>query len=648
MRSFVIGTAGHIDHGKSSLIKALTGTDPDRLAEEKTRGITIDLGFAHLQLAEDLGAGIVDVPGHERFVKNMVAGTGGIDLVLMVVAADEGVMPQTREHLDICQLLGVERGVVALTKADLVDDPDWLQMVTEDIRKEFEGTFLQDSPMVPVSARTGQGLDALRAQLARVGRALELRSSDGIAFLAIDRAFSMRGFGSVVTGTLVSGRLRLEDAIDVVPDSTGKLQALKIRGLQSHGQEQTEVTAGLRLAVNLSGVDKSALHRGHVLVHHGEVTTGRELEVALRLLPGARSLRSRKRLLFHTGTSKVSAAVQLIGRRTLEPGEQAYARIRCEEAVAALPGQHFILRGFATIPGRGTTLGGGRILAILPPRRRERDRDGWLSDLRALESGSASDKIGILLSWAAAAGLDLSGLSLRSGMGRKGVERELAQMLTDRRAFKFDKEHGRFVSAEALDRLADQACELLNAFHKANPLLPGMPTEQLRASLAEGLDPKLFRLLLSELERAGRARQQEDHTRLAAHQVQLDASGSQLQDKLEAVYLQAGLTPPRIAEVAEQLSQTSAQIRDLAHHLARTGTLTHLTGDIYILHQALAEFEQRLVAYLKEHESIDTQEFKRLVGASRKHVIPLAEYFDRQKVTMRIGDKRVLRGSHRG
>ena len=647
MRSFVIGTAGHIDHGKSALIKALTGTDPDRLAEEKSRGITIDLGFAHLELAEDLRASVVDVPGHERFVKNMVAGTGGIDLVLMVVAADEGIMPQTREHLDICQLLGVGRGVVALTKTDLVEDPDWLEMVSEDVRKEFAGTFLEEAPIVPVSSRTGAGLDALRATLDEIGRDLAIRPGTGLPFLAIDRSFSMRGFGTVVTGTLVSGRLRIEDAVDVIPDPTRKLTELKIRGLQSHGSDQQEVSAGLRLAINLSGVEKAALHRGQVLVHAGSLQAGTELEVRLKLLPGAKPLKTRKRMLFHTGTSKVSAALQLIGTRTLNPGEQAFVRVRCEEPIAALPGHHFILRGFSPIPARGTTFGGGRILAILPPRRKQRDLPAWIEELETLDQGGLPARLAVLLDRAGPAGLDLPGLAQRSGASLREVERELERMLATRLAFKFDREHGRYTSAGVVAQLAKKACDLLAAFHAKNPLLPGMPTEQLRGSLDAELEPKLLRVLLAELTRDGQAVQSGDHTRLVDHQVRLDADGSQQEQSLLDLYRQAGLAPPRLSEAASHLDRPEAGVRDLLKHLARTGTLTHLTADMYISTGALDELQGRLVKHLEEHSEIDTQAFKKMVGASRKHVIPLAEYFDRQKVTMRVGEKRVLRGRNR-
>ncbi len=647
MRTFVIGTAGHIDHGKSALIRALTGTDPDRLAEEKQRGITIDLGFAQLELGEDLQAGVVDVPGHERFVKNMVAGTGGIDLVLMVVAADEGVMPQTREHLDICSLLGIEHGVVALTKIDLVDEPDWLDLVTEDIRSELDGTFLADAPIVPVSARSEQGLEALRSELVRTAAAIEPRSSSGPAMLAIDRAFSMRGFGSVVTGTLFSGQLEVEDAVDVVPDASGKLTGLKVRGLQSHNRSLERAAAGQRLAVNLSGVDKSWLHRGQVLVHSGSLQAGSELEAVLELLPGAKPLKSRKRLLFHTGTQKVSAAMRLVGRQQLEPGGRCYVRVLCEEPVATLPGQHFILRGFAPIAQRGTTIGGGRILAVLPPRRSRRQLDHWVAELEVLDAGSLAERLTVQLDRAGSRGLNVAEMAMHTGAGPRQVRRELERLLAERRVFKYDREGDRYASAAEIERLAERAHDRLATFHQANPLLPGMPAEQLRGSLDAPVGPKLFRLLLAELGRAGQARAEADRVRLAEHEVRLGAADTQLEQQLIGLFREAGLTPPRLGEAAERLDRPTGAVESLLRHLSRTGTLTHLTGDLYIHNAPLQELEQKLVAHLEQNESIDTQTFKKMVGASRKHVIPLAEYFDRQKVTIRVGDRRVLRGQGR-
>ena len=643
MQTVVIGTAGHIDHGKTTLVKALTGTDTDRLKEEKDRGITIELGFAHLDLKDDLRASIVDVPGHERFVKSMVAGTTGIDLVLMVVAADEGIMPQTREHLDICNLLEVEHGVVALTKVDLVDDPEWIDMVTEDLRSEFKGTFLQDCPIVRVSGRTAEGIDELKSILGEVAGGIQARSADAPAFLGIDRAFIMHGFGTVVTGTLVSGSLSVDDSVDVIPDPAGKLAGLKVRGLQVHNREETRVSPGQRVAVNLSGTERSMLARGLALVHSKTLSAGRDFECALRLVPGARPLGPRAAAVFHAGTAKSNVTLRLIGADSLLPGESAYISVHCQQPLAAFPGHRYILRGFSAIAGRGTTLGGGRILSILTPRRRRKDRGLWLSDLEVLRGGSAGERLVVLLRQAGPAGLDLTNLKMRSGLGSRSLDRELGKLMAARQVRKFDRERGGYIEAGVLEQLRNHTGQLLEGFHQKNPLLPGMPAEELRRRLADDLDPRIFKLLLDELSAGDTAVQDGEVVRLSRHRVQLDESGAELEKSVRQVYRDAGLTPPRLEEVAGKLDRPLPEVTELVRHLARTGLLAHITGDMYVLKETLDHLRGRLVAYLKENDQITTQDFKKMVGASRKHVIPLAEYFDREKTTLRVGEKRVLR-----
>lgn len=643
MRSVVIGTAGHIDHGKTTLVKALTGVDTDRLEEEKRRGITIELGFAELDLGENLRAGIVDVPGHERFIKNMVAGTSGIDMVLMVVAADEGVMPQTREHLDICGLLGIEHGVIALTKTDLSGEPEWLQMVTDDLRGEMAGTFLSASPIVPVSARTGEGLPELREVLAGVAREITAIESDAPTYLAIDRAFTMKGFGTVVTGSLVAGELATDNLIDILPDPAGKMRNLKIRGLQVHGQSRERVSTGHRLAINLSNVDRAALSRGQVVVRAGTLEVGRAFEGTLSLVSGARPVRSRTRAVFHVGTARCEAGVALIGTDSLGQGENCYVRIQCTEPVAALPGQRYILRGFSPIPGRGTTMGGGKILAILPPRRRRREMQGWLAELARIERGSLEERILILLEHAGEAGLGIPDLSMRLGTGAGTVAGELDRLMARQQVYKFDRERGRYVARALLDDLGRRAEKLLLTFHTDNPLLPGMPLEQVRGSLARDLDPRLFKLMIREQHQAGRLTQAGEVLRSNRHRVELDAEGSRLGLLVRKTFTEAGLAPPRPARVANDLDEPEPAVLDMIRHLVREGFITHISGDMYVPTAALDDLRGRLVDHLGRHGSIDTQGFKNLVGSSRKYVIPLAEFFDSEKTTIRKGEQRVLR-----
>ncbi|MBW1810068.1 MAG: selenocysteine-specific translation elongation factor [Deltaproteobacteria bacterium] len=648
MRSIVIGTAGHIDHGKTSLVKALTGTDTDRLKEEKSRGITIELGFAHLDLGEGLRAGIVDVPGHERFIKNMVAGTSGIDLVLMVIAADEGVMPQTREHLDICNLLGIEHGVVVLTKTDMVDDAEWLTLVEEELRNELTQTFLENSPIVRVSSKTGEGIDKLIEVLGQAALKIEQRSSDAPAYLAIDRAFSMKGFGTVITGTLVAGIFRIEDAVDILPDPKKRARNLKIRGLQVHGLDQLQVQAGQRLAVNLAGVERSILSRGQVLVQANTLEAGHEFEGSLQLVKGAKPIRIRTRAIFHAGTARTEARVDLIGSQVLEPGGQAYARFLCSDPVAALPGQQFILRGFTPIKKRGTTLGGGKIMTILPPRRRRKERDLLIKELETLKHGKLDEHLVILLEHASTAGLNIPGLSMRSGVGTKTVGRELDKLMATKQVIKYDREKGRYLAAIVLSNLAKKAQVLLTTFHEQNSMLPGMPLEQLRTTLSKDLEQRLFKLLIDSQVRAQALVQQGDVIRLASHRVLLDEAKSKIEQAVRNIYEETGFAPLRVTQIAERVKQPDAEVLDLVHHLTRTGFITHVSGDMYVPTAALDKLRRRLIDHLSEHKEISTQDFKSMVGASRKHVIPLAEFFDQEKTTIRRGQIRILRKQSSG
>ncbi|HLM47462.1 MAG TPA: selenocysteine-specific translation elongation factor, partial [Myxococcaceae bacterium] len=455
----IIGTAGHIDHGKTSLVKALTGIDTDRLKEEKRRGITLELGFAHLQLDDGTLAGVVDVPGHERFVKAMAAGAGGVDLAVLVVASDEGVMPQTREHLDICRLLGVKAGVIALTKSDLLAElgAEWRALVEADLASLVAGTFLEGAPVVPVSSRTGAGLPELRAALTRAAKNLPSRPSEGPAFLPVDRAFTIKGFGTVVTGTLLSGTFAVEDAVSLLPGLPGPL---RVRGLQMHGEAAQKVTAGQRTAVNLTGVEPEAIARGMVLVKAGEVPETRMLDVELSLLPAAETaLPRRRKLLLHLGTAQVEATVALLDLEKLEPGETALAQLRLSEPMAALPGQRFILRGSKVLPGRGATVAGGRVLSITPPRRRK----GGAEVVAPLLEADPGGQVAWLLRQSGYRGLTPQELFARSALAPKVLSRALELLGARGTALLVDKERRLYVSGEVFEGLQARALALLAA-----------------------------------------------------------------------------------------------------------------------------------------------------------------------------------------
>lgn len=637
--ALIIGTAGHIDHGKTALVKALTGVDTDRLPEEKRRGITLELGFAHLQLEDGTVAGVVDVPGHERFVKAMAAGAGGVDLAVLVVAADEGVMPQTREHVDICRLLGVRAGVVALTKADLLAGlgEEWRALVEADLATLTAGTFLEGAPVVACSAQTGEGLAGLRAALTRAAQAVPARPAEGPAFLPVDRAFSLRGFGTVVTGTLLSGSLELEEQVALLPGQPGPW---RIRGLQVHGQPVARAVAGQRTAVNLAGVEVEALHRGMVLVRAGELPEVSMVDVELSLLPSAPApLPRRRKLLLHLGTAQVEATVALLDLERLEPGETALAQLRLSSPLAALVGQRFILRGSRALPGRGATLAGGRVLSVGSPRRR-RGASAVVAPLLQAEPGA---QVAWLLRQAGYRGLTQQELFGRSGLGPKVLSRALELLGARGTAVLVDKERRLYLSGEVLEGLQQRALALLAAFHEREPLREGLPREELRQRLGSELEGRAFTRVVQALVDSGKVQAERELLRLEGRGRTLTLDEEALRARVAAELSAAGLAPPAVGELATRLRLPAPRVVELLRVLVAEHRVARVSEELYFDTSALAGLRERLVAHLREHQAITTQAFKELVGQSRKFVIPLSEYFDREKVTLRVGDKRVLR-----
>lgn len=620
-------------------MKALTGIDTDRLKEEQKRGITIELGFAHLVLDDGSTAGVVDVPGHERFVKAMAAGAGGIDVAVLVVASDEGVMPQTREHLDICRLLGVRLGVIAITKSDLLAElgPDWLELLKADLAALVDGTFLQDAPIVPVSSRSGEGLAFLKTALTAAGRALPKRPSDGPLFLPVDRAFTLKGFGTVVTGALLSGRLGVEDAVSLLPGAPGPW---RVRGLQLHGKPATELTAGLRAAVNLAGIEAEAISRGMVLTRHEELPAVRMLDVELELLPAAEApLGKRGKLLLHLGTAQVACTVALLDVDQLRPGERALAQLRLAAPLAALPEQRFILRGSKALPGRGATVAGGRVLALAQARRRK----GASELLRPLVDGDLEAKASWLLRQAGYAGLTAKELAARAGAAPKAMDKVLLLQGTRGGALLIDKDRRLYLSGEVFAGMLARAQAALDAFHQREPMKEAMGKEELRQRLSEALEPKIFARLCASLLEGGKVEAAGEGLRLVGRGRALTVDQSAAKGAIAAALLKAGLAPPRIDELAQAAAVPAARVVELLRVLGTEGEALRVSEELYFHRSAIDGLKQKLVAHLSEHKEITTQGFKDLVGQSRKYVIPLSEFFDREKVTLRVGGKRVLR-----
>src|SRR5712692_4521832 len=633
-KSVIVGTAGHIDHGKSALVEALTGTHPDRLEEEKRRGITIDLGFAFLEL-DGIRLGFVDVPGHERFVRNMLAGVGGFDLVVLVVAADESVMPQTREHFDICRLLGIPRGLVALTKSDLVD-ADVLGLVRLEIEELVRGSFLESAPIVPVSARTGAGLDALKSELRKVALGVPARDPARHFRLPVDRAFAIKGFGTVVTGTLISGSLRLEDEAQLLPEG----QRVRVRGLQSGGKHLERATAGMRTAVNLAGIEHADVQRGMVLAPPGVFEPARRLDARVTLLASARPVIRRTRVHLHQGTSETLAELVLLDRAEMTPGDSALAQLRLREPAAVLPGDRFILRQFSPV----FTIGGGVVLHNAASRHRLRDA-AVLARLAAIEHGTREQVLSALLQ------ADPRGLGLRRVLARTGwlesEARAVAQALEREGKAFVVKDAGEdsvlFVAAEHRAALEQRLRKEVEGFHRKNPLAEGISKEELRTRLSRVAGPALFRAALDSLAAAGELRMVGDLVKRAGREIALSADEALAKEQIEQAFAKAGLAVPALKEVLARLPVEPKRAQKLLQLLLREQILEKISEDLIFHRAALAELRAMLAKYKKERgERLPIAAFKELTGITRKYAIPLLEYLDRTRVTRRAGDERVI------
>jgi selenocysteine-specific elongation factor len=637
MHSLIVGTAGHIDHGKSTLVRALTGTDPDRLPEEKRRGITIDLGFADLELG-DLRIGFVDVPGHERFIKNMLAGAHGIDLLALVIAADEGVMPQTREHFDICRLLGVRDGLVVITKKDLVDE-EMLALVADEAEELVAGSFLENGPVVSVSARTGVGLDELKARLSELGQRVPPRSQDFTMRLPIDRAFSMKGFGAVVTGTLISGQITEGDELEMLPLRT----SVRVRGLQVHNQPVHEAHAGQRTAVNLAGIDTLQIERGMVLAAAGRLRPTQVIDVWLDLLPAAsRALRSRSRIRFHIGAAEVLGRIRVLEEPAqIEPGKGGLAQLRLEAPVVALHGDRFILRSYSP----AETIAGGVIIDPFATKHRGREMAHTQQQLHSLLNGDRAGKFSDFVRAAGYRGLRLADLAAATGWTNEVLGKVASEIQADGLVIDAG---GVYLARESLAHLSDAVVAELERHHKREPLARGMLRETLREKVFAHSLPELFAKVMATLEVQGKIVSEKDIIRLPEHKVGLSAQDAELSKRIEQLYLAAGVEAPSLDEAmtrANVAAPQRAQARKILQLLIDDRTLVRIQGEMFMHAHVIDDLKVKLLNYASKHEPerlIDVAAFKDLAGVSRKYAIPLLEYFDREQVTRRAGDKRLI------
>ena len=634
MKHIILGTAGHVDHGKTSLVKALTGVDTDRLKEEKERGITIELGFASLPLKSGDTLGVVDVPGHEKFVKNMVAGATGIDLVLLVIAADEGVMPQTSEHLDICTLLGIRNGVIALTKTDLVD-ADWLVLVQDDIRQYMKTTFLDGAPIIPVSAVTGEGIAELAAAVEELALRIGERGDSGLFRISVDRVFTMKGFGSVVTGTLVSGRVSVGDTVEILPQ---RIHA-KVRGIQVHNESQESAEAGQRTAINLQGIERAVLNRGDVVAHPGIFEPSERLDVYLEYLKGTgRVMKNRAIVRFHAGTSEIMARVILLDREELKPGERVHAQLLLEAPVVAMARDRFVIRSYSPI----RTVGGGEILdpdAV----KQKKTKDRFAAELEALRTGTEAERAAVILGRAGVQGLTTSRLAVRTGIPPAVLSRVLKDMAEKKALLRIDREETRIVSFPAYQQLKEALLKEIGQYHERFPLKEGVPKEELRMTAGQEIDGRLYNMALKELENEKKILADREHVRLASHRVDLKGSLGDLGGRIETIYRDAGLAAPSVKEVMETLGGKKAEVLSVLGVLLNEGVLVKVTEDLYVHSGPLNRLREDYTAALVKAGKATPATFKDITGLSRKYIIPLMEYFDATRLTIRVGDHRTLR-----
>jgi len=634
LKQIILGTAGHIDHGKTSLIKAVTGTDTDRLKEEKERGITIELGFAALDLPSGQHLGIVDVPGHEKFVKNMVAGATGIDIVVMVIAADEGVMPQTREHMEICTLLGVQYGMVVITKIDMVDE-EWLELALEDIRDFVRGTFLENAPIAPVSSLTAEGIPEFIETLDNLAAEIPERPPFDLFRLPIDRVFTMKGFGTVITGTLISGRVKVGDKIMIYPSGITS----KVRGIQVHNQSADEAAAGMRTAINFQGLEKEAINRGEVLSKPKTLEASYMVDISLHYLASNKKpLKNRTRIRFHTGTSEILGNVILLDRDELAPAEEAIIQLRLDSPVALVKDDRFVIRSYSPI----YTIGGGEVLNPIPLKHK-RLKSETVAGLKRLGDQEPQALISYHTEASEYQGVSFSHLKMMTNLADKQLENTLQGLLSKKTLIQVDKENRIYIHHSGFEKLKRDTQGQLTAFHKANPLKQGMSKEELKTKFPPYLTSKLFNLTLNQMTKKNEIAQEENTVRLASHAVSLGGKQADVRDKILDTYQKSGLQPPYFKELAKSLDIDAKRAKDVLMHLVNEGAIVKVKEELYFNAGAVNTLRKKLVEFLEAQGEITTPQFKKMTGVSRKYVIPLAEYFDSTNVTLRVADTRKLR-----
>ncbi|MDF2520273.1 MAG: selenocysteine-specific translation factor [Clostridia bacterium] len=635
MKNIIIGTAGHIDHGKTSLIKALTGRDTDRLKEEKERGISIDLGFTFFDLPSGKRAGIVDVPGHEKFIKNMLAGIGGIDLVVLVIAADEGVMPQTKEHLNILRLLQVKRGIIALTKIDMVDK-EWLEMIAEQVAEEVGGTFLEHAPIIPVSSVTREGLKELIQAIDELTEATEERDHEAAFRLPIDRVFTVSGFGTVVTGTLISGSIREGDKVEIYPS---KLES-RIRSIQVHEKSVIDAHAGQRVAVNIAGIKVDEVKRGDVAAKPGTMEPTMMVDARLEMLEDApMSLDNRDRLRLYHGTSEVMCRVVLLDREELKPGESTFVQLRLEEEIACQKGDRFVIRFYSPM----LTIAGGTILDPVPPKRK-RFKEDVLEELSIKEKGEPDEVVEQFLLQNSGKYLDKKQITKQLGnMDVKTFDDIIENLKNKNLAVEFKLgEESFYANKKYMNIMGEELLKLLSLYHHKNPLKAGMSKEEIKSKLFEGVKPKLSDAIFSYYQENGYITILNQFIARQDFKVTFTETQERIKGLLLSRFADNKYNPPKLSDMVDELSYDRNQIQMVYNALVDMGQLVKLEEDIAFTKEAYEEAVSLLKDYILNNGSIQLGQFRDLLGTSRKYAMALLDSFDQAKITKRVEDKRIL------
>ncbi|SDC45344.1 MULTISPECIES: selenocysteine-specific translation elongation factor [unclassified Candidatus Frackibacter] len=633
MKHLILGTAGHIDHGKTTLIQKLTGANTDRLNEEQERGISIDLGFASLELSNGVELGIIDVPGHEKFVKNMLAGAGGVDLALLVIAADEGVMPQTKEHLNILELLGVKEGIVAITKVDLVEE-EWLELVKEDIRENLEDTFLAEAPLISVSGVTGDGINKLITSLENMTEGIATKEQNDNLYLPIDRSFSVAGFGTVITGTLMAGKLVTEAEAVIYPQE----KEVEVKNIQVHNQSAPEAVAGQRTGVNLNGVTVDEINRGDILATPDSLAPTTLVDVKLDLLATAPlSLEYNDRLRIHIGAKEVFGRISILDKEFIEPGESAYVQLRLEEPIVAYHNQPFVIRHYSPM----ITIGGGRVLAANPKRHKRFDKT-VLEKLSIEENGSTLQRIELALkeSWQSVKPVDLLP---GSGLIKEVIESKCEELVTNEQAIKFNKaQNVAYLHKDVYLTLRKQVSDLLRDYHKQYHLRWGCSKEEIRSQLKVELDKQEYDQFLTDLVNENLIEIEGAEIRLEEHQIKLSSVEVEVKEDIIDKFKAEPFTPPTLKSLKDDLAKEDRLIEEIFNLLVREGILKRVDSEIYFYYETLDEAERRLRGLFEERDEVTIGDYRNCLNSSRKYTLPLLNYFDQQGITKRVEDKRIL------